>query len=95
MLRGVGEEEQREQADGHDATTLFAAHPTALGVADEQLDAALAALTGVFLVSGAQLPGCSGSTSAARPAHRYGPVCLLVLLQECGHQAARGQAGGG
>ncbi|WP_063793976.1 phosphotransferase family protein [Streptomyces graminilatus] len=43
-------------ADGHDATTLFAAHPTAHGVADEQLDAALAALSGFFLVSGAKPP---------------------------------------
>ncbi|MFD7320546.1 phosphotransferase family protein [Streptomyces sp. NPDC059875] len=43
-------------ADGHDATTLFAAHPAAHGVADEQLDAALAALSGFFLVSGAQPP---------------------------------------
>ncbi|WP_086827343.1 hypothetical protein [Streptomyces sp. NRRL B-24572] len=43
-------------ADGHDASTLFAAHPTTRGVADEQLDAALAALSGFFLVSGAQPP---------------------------------------
>ncbi|MFB8088157.1 phosphotransferase family protein [Streptomyces sp. NPDC055992] len=43
-------------ADGHDATALFAAHPTAVGVADEQLDAALAALSGFFLVSGARPP---------------------------------------
>lgn len=43
-------------ADGYDATALFAAHPTARGVADEQLDAALAALSGFFLVSGAQPP---------------------------------------
>ncbi|MEU6147615.1 hypothetical protein ABZ848_45610 [Streptomyces sp. NPDC047081] len=42
--------------DGHDATTLFAAQPTALEVADERLDAALAALPGFFLVSGAQPP---------------------------------------
>lgn len=41
-------------ADGHDATTLFTDHPTARGVDDQQLDAALAALSGFFLVSGAQ-----------------------------------------
>jgi hypothetical protein len=43
-------------ADGHDATTLFASHPTAREVDDQQLDAALAALSGFFLVSGAQPP---------------------------------------
>ncbi|MFE6778315.1 aminoglycoside phosphotransferase family protein [Streptomyces sp. NPDC057702] len=43
-------------ADGHDATALFRAHPTARGVADEQLDAALAALAGFFLTSGAHPP---------------------------------------
>ncbi|MGW3646196.1 hypothetical protein [Streptomyces sp. NPDC000878] len=43
-------------ADGHDATLLFANHPTARGVDGEQLDAALAALSGFFLVSGAQPP---------------------------------------
>lgn len=41
-------------ADGHDATTLFAEHPTGRGVDGEQLDAALAALAGFFLVSGSQ-----------------------------------------
>lgn len=41
-------------ADGHDATGLFTAHPTTRGVEDEQLDAALAALSGFFLTSGAQ-----------------------------------------
>lgn len=43
-------------ADGHDATSLFKHHPTARGVDDEQLDSALAALSGFFLVSGAQPP---------------------------------------
>ncbi|WP_030951634.1 phosphotransferase [Streptomyces sp. NRRL S-481] len=43
-------------ADGHDATALFRAHPTARGVDGEQLDAVLAALSGFFLVSGAQPP---------------------------------------
>ncbi|WP_172387265.1 phosphotransferase family protein [Streptomyces sp. MNP-20] len=43
-------------ADEHDATTLFADHPTGHGVNGEQLDAALAALSGFFLVSGAQPP---------------------------------------
>ncbi|MEU6147613.1 phosphotransferase [Streptomyces sp. NPDC047081] len=43
-------------ADGHDANELFAEHPTARGVADEQLDAALSALSGFFLISGAQPP---------------------------------------
>ncbi|MGW1053481.1 phosphotransferase family protein [Streptomyces sp. NPDC002521] len=43
-------------ADGHDATELFRAHPTARGVGDGQLDAALAALSGFFLVSGAHPP---------------------------------------
>ncbi|MFE3636628.1 phosphotransferase family protein [Streptomyces sp. NPDC059168] len=43
-------------ADGHGATELFANHPTARGVDSEQLDAALAALSGFFLVSGAQPP---------------------------------------
>lgn len=43
-------------ADGHDATTLFTSHPTARGVDDEQLDAALAALSGFFLVSGSRPP---------------------------------------
>ncbi|MGX1668565.1 phosphotransferase [Streptomyces sp. NPDC055400] len=41
-------------ADGHDASSLFKNHPAARGAHDEQLDAALAALAGVFLVSGAQ-----------------------------------------
>jgi hypothetical protein len=41
-------------ADGHDATSVFTSHPTAHGVDGEQLDAALAALAGFFLVSGAQ-----------------------------------------
>lgn len=43
-------------ADGHDATSLFTQHPTARGVADEQLDAALAALSGFFLTAGGQPP---------------------------------------
>ncbi|MGW0205272.1 hypothetical protein ACWDZ8_05405 [Streptomyces sp. NPDC003233] len=43
-------------ADGHDAITLFTQHPTAAGVADEQLDAAPAALSGFFLTSGGQPP---------------------------------------
>ncbi|MGW0731814.1 phosphotransferase family protein [Streptomyces sp. NPDC002851] len=43
-------------ADGHDATALFRTHPTARGVDDDQLDAALAALSGFFLVSGAHPP---------------------------------------
>ncbi len=43
-------------ADGHDATALFHAHPTARGVDGEQLDAVLAALSGFFLVSGAHPP---------------------------------------
>ncbi|WP_189957715.1 aminoglycoside phosphotransferase [Streptomyces alanosinicus] len=43
-------------ADGHDATSLFAEHPTARGVTGEQLDAALAALSGFFLTSGGQPP---------------------------------------
>lgn len=43
-------------ADGHDATSLFKHHPTARGVDGEQLDSALAALSGFFLVSGAQPP---------------------------------------
>ncbi|MGW8395244.1 phosphotransferase family protein [Streptomyces lydicus] len=43
-------------ADGHDATALFHAHPTARGANGEQLDAVLAALSGFFLVSGAQPP---------------------------------------
>ncbi|WP_030687067.1 phosphotransferase [Streptomyces globisporus] len=43
-------------ADGHDATALFQAHPTAVGVDGEQLDAALAALSGFFLASGAHRP---------------------------------------
>lgn len=43
-------------ADGHDATTVFRKHPTARGVDSDQLDAALAALSGFFLVSGAQPP---------------------------------------
>ncbi|MGJ5804997.1 phosphotransferase [Streptomyces europaeiscabiei] len=43
-------------ADGHDATALFTSHPTAREVDDQQLDAALAALSGFFLVSGAQPP---------------------------------------
>ncbi|MFG3289781.1 phosphotransferase family protein [Streptomyces sp. NPDC048179] len=43
-------------ADEHDATALFSAHSTARGVDDEQLDSALAALSGFFLVSGAQPP---------------------------------------
>ncbi|MGW1894078.1 phosphotransferase family protein [Streptomyces sp. NPDC002004] len=43
-------------ADGHDATAIFQAHPTAREVDDDQLDAALAALSGFFLVSGAHPP---------------------------------------
>ncbi|MFD2683814.1 phosphotransferase [Streptomyces phyllanthi] len=43
-------------ADGHDATSLFRQHPTARGVTDEQLDAALAALSGFFLTTGGQPP---------------------------------------
>lgn len=43
-------------ADGHDATALFHAHPTARGADSEQLDAALAALSGFFLASGAHPP---------------------------------------
>ncbi|QES57148.1 aminoglycoside phosphotransferase [Streptomyces venezuelae] len=43
-------------ADGHDATALFRAHPTARGVDDGRLDAALAALSGFFLASGDHPP---------------------------------------
>lgn len=35
--------------DGHDAESLFWSHPTAAGVTDEQLDIALAAVTGYYL----------------------------------------------
>ncbi|WP_026929196.1 phosphotransferase [Glycomyces tenuis] len=35
--------------DGHDAEALFRGHPTAAGVSDEQLDTALAAITGYYL----------------------------------------------
>lgn len=48
-------------ADGHDGSALFAAHPTGRGVSRDQLDAALAALSGFFLVSGAQPPPDFGS----------------------------------
>lgn len=43
-------------ADGHDATRLFGQHPTSRGVAAEQLDAALAALSGFFLTYGGRPP---------------------------------------
>jgi thiamine kinase-like enzyme len=39
-------------ADGHDATALFKAQPYVIDVADEQLDALLAAIAGYWLVAG-------------------------------------------
>lgn len=38
--------------DGHDATTLLARHPTAVGTEPEQIDAALAAFAGMFVDRG-------------------------------------------
>lgn len=35
--------------DGHDADALFRSHPTAAGVSDEELDTALASITGYYL----------------------------------------------
>ncbi|WP_026924564.1 phosphotransferase [Glycomyces arizonensis] len=40
--------------DGHDAEALFWRHPTAAGVADEQLDIALAAIAGYYLAQARQ-----------------------------------------
>ncbi|WP_100445840.1 phosphotransferase family protein [Glycomyces xiaoerkulensis] len=38
--------------DGHDADRLLRYHPTAVGVADEQIDTVLAAVTGYYLAQG-------------------------------------------
>ncbi|WP_330347648.1 phosphotransferase [Streptomyces sp. NBC_00582] len=70
-------------ADGYDATALFAAHPTARGVADEQLDAALAALSGFFLVSGAQ-PPADWSPHLRRHQTWCGEVTLRWLVDRRG-----------
>ncbi|GIG66445.1 phosphotransferase family protein [Phytomonospora endophytica] len=47
--------------DGHDAESLFFAHPTAVGVTGEQLDAVLAAAAGYYLDRAQQnpIPGVS------------------------------------
>jgi hypothetical protein len=42
--------------DGHDADALFRAHPTAAGVTPDQLDTALASITGYYLGRAAEPP---------------------------------------
>ncbi|MFE4869495.1 phosphotransferase family protein [Streptomyces sp. NPDC056682] len=71
-------------ADGHDATALFAAHPTARGVADEQLDAALAALSGFFLLSGSRPPHAFGSPYLRQHQTWSGEVTLRWLADRRG-----------
>jgi Ser/Thr protein kinase RdoA (MazF antagonist) len=44
------------QGDGHDADRLFWAHPTARKVAEEELDTALAAITGALLQAWPEAP---------------------------------------
>ncbi|MGW7337695.1 phosphotransferase family protein [Streptomyces sp. NPDC054808] len=70
-------------ADGHDATALFTQHPTARGVADEQLDAALAALSGFFLTSGGQ-PAADWSPHLRQHQTWCGEVTLRWLANRRG-----------
>ncbi|MBD0688369.1 hypothetical protein BG452_00920 [Streptomyces sp. CBMA123] len=67
-------------ADGHDASQLFAEHPTAQDVDPEQLDAVLAALTGHFLRSGAQPPP-PGSPALRQHQAWCGEVMLRWLTE--------------
>ncbi|MFE9407329.1 phosphotransferase family protein [Streptomyces sp. NPDC006704] len=71
-------------ADGHDASALFAAHPTTREVADEQLDAALAALSGFFLLSGARPPHAFGSPYLRQHQTWSGEVTLRWLADRRG-----------
>lgn len=68
-------------ADGYDASALFARHPTAQDVEGEQLDAALAALSGFFLVSGAQPPHVFGSPFLRQHQTWSGEVVLRWLAE--------------
>ncbi|MFC9326872.1 aminoglycoside phosphotransferase family protein [Kitasatospora sp. NPDC057015] len=72
------------RADGHDADRLFGAHPAARGAAPEQLDAALAALTGYFLRSGGQPDPPSGSRMLRRHQTWSGEVTLRWLAARRG-----------
>lgn len=67
-------------ADGHDASQLFADHPTAQGVDPFQLDAVLAALAGHFLRSGAQPPPV-GSPALRQHQAWCGEVTLRWLAE--------------
>ncbi|TQF01948.1 aminoglycoside phosphotransferase [Kitasatospora acidiphila] len=67
-------------ADGYDATALFSAYSPARGVSPEQLDAALAALCGLFLFNGA-LPAPAGSPSLRQHQTWCGEVALRWLAE--------------
>ncbi|GHH60864.1 hypothetical protein GCM10018781_06300 [Kitasatospora indigofera] len=71
-------------ADGHDADRLFGRHPAARDAAPEQLDSALAALTGYFLRSGGQPDPPSGSRMLRRHQTWSGEVTLRWLAARRG-----------
>ncbi len=64
------------EASGLDTDTLFAAHPTAVGLPPDALDAALAAFAGYYVHSGA-LPGFADSPNI-RGHQRY---CATLTLR--------------
>jgi hypothetical protein len=72
-------------ADGHDASGLFAAQPVAAGVEPEQLDAALAALAGYFVVHGAK-PSLAASPHLRAHQTYCGEAVLRWLADRRGWQ---------
>jgi hypothetical protein len=68
-------------ADGHDATALFAAQPAARAAAPEQLDSALAALSGYFVSTGAKPAPDFGSPSLRQHQAWSGEVVLRWLAE--------------
>lgn len=65
--------------DGHDADGLFWSHPTAEGVAPEQLDTGLAAITGFYLGESAQ-PPIEDVSAYMRPHQRWSGLAAADWL---------------
>lgn len=70
--------------DGHDADRLFFSHPTAIGVAGEQLDSVLAAMTGYYLACAQQPPFPQASLYLRRHQHHNGLATLDWLANRRG-----------
>ncbi|GLZ79346.1 hypothetical protein Afil01_41530 [Actinorhabdospora filicis] len=67
------------RGDGHDADSLFFAHPTAAGVTGDQLDAVLAAAAGYYLDRARRDP-FPGSSPHLQPHRRWSGEAALAWL---------------